>query len=345
MAFDGSGCSGSTSGITEHVLKRTPWTSAEDKILKEYVSKHGEGNWDSVKERSGLDKSGKSCRNRWANYLRPNLRKGAFSAKEEELIIALHGKLGNKWTRIAAQLPGRTDNEVKNYWNIRMKKCQRVGLEIHHPQQMCQINQPLTSSPLPTFSSLFASDPNFLCFSDPVMSPSPNDPLPNMLDKSYSANDLMFARDNDGGMALSLMASNELLSSPTLVTMPSVKQILPNSFLPVVPVQENCLNFCFNPCLNEGVLGLPSMQSPEMVTSTLKPFPSDNVIATPNNATGDLEVMESEILQGTGDMASGSGINFIDELSGLLDNFPLVVPIPEWDDLHPRQCFDSSREH
>ncbi|XP_073044323.1 uncharacterized protein [Primulina eburnea] len=202
-----------------------------------------------------------------------------------------------------------TDNEVKNYWNIRMKKCRRAGLEIHHPQQTCQINQPLTSSPLPTFSSLFASlqpqDPNFLCFSNSVVSPSPNDPLPNMLDKSYSANDLTFARDNNGGMALSLMASNELLSSPTSVTMPSVKQILPNSCLPVVPVQENYLHFGFNPCPNEVVLGLPCTQSPKMVTSTLKPFPSDHVIATPNNAAGDLEAMESEFLQGTRDMASG----------------------------------------
>ncbi|XP_075510043.1 uncharacterized protein LOC142546291 [Primulina tabacum] len=311
MAFDGSGCSGSTSGKTEHVLKRTPWTSAEDKILKEYVIKHGEGNWDSVQERSGLDKSGKSCRNRWANYLRPNLRKGAFSAKEEELIIELHGKLGNKWTRIAAQLPGRTDNEVKNYWNIRIEEMPTCEFGDSPPSAN------VSNKSAPNFftitnifitfcftSSLQPQDPNLLCFSNSVVSPSPNDPLPNMLDKSYSANDLTFARDNNGGVALSLMASNELLSSPTLVTMPSVKQILPNSFLPVVPVQENYLNFGFNRCPNEVVLGLPSTQSPKMVTSTLKPFPSDHVIATPNNAAGDLEAMESEFLQGTGDMAS-----------------------------------------
>ncbi|XP_073286186.1 transcription factor MYB86-like isoform X2 [Primulina huaijiensis] len=274
---------GSTSGTTERGAKKTPWTSAEDEILMEYVSKHGEGNWASIQKISGLDKSGKSCRNRWANYLRPHLKKGAFSAEEEEIIIELHGKHGNKWAHIAAQLPGRTDNEVKNFWNIRLKKSQRVGLEIHR-QQMSQTNQLLSSSP-----------------------------------------------------------SNKSLSSPTLVTLPSVKQILPNSFLPVLPVQENYLNFGFDPHPNKVVLALPSMKSPEMVTSTLKPFSSDHVIAIPNNAARDFEVMESEFMHGTGAKASGSGINFMDdELSMLLDNFPLVVPLPEWDDLHPRLCSDSS---
>lgn len=149
MAFDGSGCTGSTSGTTERGVKKTPWTTAEDEILKECIRKRGEGNWDSVQEKSGLDKPGRSCRNRWANYLIPNLMKGAFFSKEE-LIMELHGKLDKKGAGVAAQLPGRTDKEVKNYWNFRLKKFQRAGLEIH-PQQMCQINQPISSSPLPTF--------------------------------------------------------------------------------------------------------------------------------------------------------------------------------------------------
>lgn len=87
------------------VLKKGPWTAAEDAILVDYVTKHGEGNWNAVQKNSGLARCGKSCRLRWANHLRPNLKKGSFSAEEERLILELHAKLGNKWARMAAQVP------------------------------------------------------------------------------------------------------------------------------------------------------------------------------------------------------------------------------------------------
>nr|GEV57659.1 homeodomain-like protein [Tanacetum cinerariifolium] len=69
-----------------------------------------------------LQRCGKSCRLRWTNYLRPDIKRGKFSKEEEDLILHLHSVLGNKWSTIAARLPGRTDNEIKNYWNTHMKK-------------------------------------------------------------------------------------------------------------------------------------------------------------------------------------------------------------------------------
>ncbi|WCJ39249.1 myb domain protein 33 [Euphorbia peplus] len=125
-------CGGSGNGGL--VLKKGPWTSAEDAILIEYVKKHGEGNWNAVQKHSGLSRCGKSCRLRWANHLRPNLKKGAFTQEEEQLIIELHAKMGNKWARMAAHLPGRTDNEIKNYWNTRIKRRQRAGLPLYPPE-------------------------------------------------------------------------------------------------------------------------------------------------------------------------------------------------------------------
>ncbi|XP_060675681.1 transcription factor GAMYB isoform X2 [Ziziphus jujuba] len=123
------------------VLKKGPWTSSEDAILVEYVKKHGEGNWNAVQKHSGLFRCGKSCRLRWANHLRPNLKKGAFTADEERLIIELHAKMGNKWARMAAHLPGRTDNEIKNYWNTRIKRRQRAGLPLYPPDLCLQAFQ------------------------------------------------------------------------------------------------------------------------------------------------------------------------------------------------------------
>lgn len=96
------GCSRGSSSTQG--LKKGPWTAAEDAILMNYVKKHGEGNWNAVQRYSGLMRCGKSCRLRWANHLRPNLKKGAFSPDEERIIIELHAKLGNKWARMAAQV-------------------------------------------------------------------------------------------------------------------------------------------------------------------------------------------------------------------------------------------------
>ncbi|KAJ6670471.1 TRANSCRIPTION FACTOR MYB33-RELATED [Salix viminalis] len=84
-------------------LKKGPWTSAEDAILIDYVKKHGEGNWNAVQKHSGLFRCGKSCRLRWANHLRPDLKKGAFTTEEENCIVELHAMMGNKWARMAAE--------------------------------------------------------------------------------------------------------------------------------------------------------------------------------------------------------------------------------------------------
>lgn len=86
------------------VLKKGPWTSTEDGILINYVRKHGEGNWSAVHKLTGLARCGKSCRLRWANHLRPNLKKGAFSQDEERLIVQMHAKMGNKWARMAERV-------------------------------------------------------------------------------------------------------------------------------------------------------------------------------------------------------------------------------------------------
>ncbi|CAL5049484.1 unnamed protein product [Urochloa decumbens] len=114
-------------------LKKGPWTQAEDKLLVDHVRRHGEGNWNAVRRETGLQRCGKSCRLRWANHLRPNLRKGPFSPEEERQILRLHGLIGNKWARISSHLPGRTDNEIKNYWNTRLKRRQRAGLPLYPP--------------------------------------------------------------------------------------------------------------------------------------------------------------------------------------------------------------------
>ncbi|XP_062158975.1 transcription factor MYB123-like [Alnus glutinosa] len=103
-------------------LNRGAWTALEDKILAAYIKAHGEGKWRNLPKRAGLKRCGKSCRLRWLNYLRPDIKRGNISHDEEELIVRLHNLLGNRWSLIAGRLPGRTDNEIKNYWNTTLGK-------------------------------------------------------------------------------------------------------------------------------------------------------------------------------------------------------------------------------
>ncbi|CAK9159503.1 unnamed protein product [Ilex paraguariensis] len=106
----------------EFELRRGPWTLEEDKLLTHYITFHGEGRWNLLAKCAGLRRTGKSCRLRWLNYLKPDIKRGNLTPKEQLLILELHSKWGNRWSKIAQHLPGRTDNEIKNYWRTRVQK-------------------------------------------------------------------------------------------------------------------------------------------------------------------------------------------------------------------------------
>ncbi|KAK7826613.1 transcription repressor MYB5 [Quercus suber] len=132
----GGGSTSKTPCCSKVGIKRGPWTPEEDEILSNYIKREGEGRWRTLPKRAGLLRCGKSCRLRWMNYLRPSVKRGRIAPDEEDLILRLHRLLGNRWSLIAGRIPGRTDNEIKNYWNTHLSKkliSQGIDPRTHKP--------------------------------------------------------------------------------------------------------------------------------------------------------------------------------------------------------------------
>ncbi|XP_014493509.1 transcription factor RAX2 [Vigna radiata var. radiata] len=146
-------------------VKKGPWSPEEDTKLKEYIDKNGTGgNWIALPQKAGLKRCGKSCRLRWLNYLRPNIKHGDFSDEEDRIICSLYVNIGSRWSIIAAQLPGRTDNDIKNYWNTKLKK-KLIGLLplSHHTKQPSFPSSSLQNPPpSPSSHQLYGEYGNYI---------------------------------------------------------------------------------------------------------------------------------------------------------------------------------------
>ncbi|KAK9156664.1 hypothetical protein Scep_003238 [Stephania cephalantha] len=111
--------------------ERQRWRAEEDAILRAYVKQYGPREWNLVSQRMNthLDRDAKSCLERWKNYLKPGIKKGSLTEEEQNLVIRLQAKHGNKWKKIAAEVPGRTAKRLGKWWEVFKEKQQREHKE------------------------------------------------------------------------------------------------------------------------------------------------------------------------------------------------------------------------
>ncbi|KAB2622513.1 protein ODORANT1 [Pyrus ussuriensis x Pyrus communis] len=194
-------------------VKKGPWTAEEDKKLISFIITNGQCCWRAVPKLAGLRRCGKSCRLRWTNYLRPDLKRGLLTEAEEQLVIDLHARLGNRWSKIAGRLPGRTDNEIKNHWNTHIKKkLLRMGIDpvTHEPLHK---EEELPSSIKETNSSSSSSHDH--------------DDHNNNLPADQSTNDLHNSQENDQSVVNS--SGSEEINSSTENSSTGAESVLLNN--------------------------------------------------------------------------------------------------------------------
>ncbi|KAK1409947.1 hypothetical protein QVD17_36478 [Tagetes erecta] len=200
-------------------VKRGPWSPEEDAKLKTFIEKYGTGgNWIALPHKAGLKRCGKSCRLRWLNYLRPNIKHGEFTDDEDKIICSLYSNIGSRWSIIAAQLPGRTDNDIKNYWNTKLKK-----------------------KIMAMFPSNFQKKPSFFP-SLPLNTPPP--PHRSSTDLIFTNNTSPFYTTNPNFMNLNNTTINSLQTTTTLVQ--DLTHQDSNSLISLITTINNNENCCFN---------------------------------------------------------------------------------------------------
>ena len=114
--------------VLDPVLLKGSWTRQEDEIIINFVRIYGCKSWTKLAQMLP-GRIGKQCRERWLNHLNPDINKGPWTPEEDQQLLILHEQFGNHWSKIAAMMPSRADNMIKNRWYSTLSKKTKEEVE------------------------------------------------------------------------------------------------------------------------------------------------------------------------------------------------------------------------
>jgi hypothetical protein len=146
---------------------KNKFTQEEDALLMQLVAVFGTTNWKKIAELIQT-RNARQCRERYKNYLDPELRQGSWTQDEDMLLTEQFKEHGPKWNTIAQLFVNRSDMSLRNRWQVlerRMERNGKTALVQSENEASAPIEQPTTDvtvieeparpvSPL-TFTELF----------------------------------------------------------------------------------------------------------------------------------------------------------------------------------------------
>ncbi|KAI5490439.1 RNA polymerase II transcription regulator recruiting protein [Trichomonas vaginalis G3] len=137
-------------------VPKIKFTPQEDQILTNLVQKYGPGDWDRI-SRDMKNRTPRQCRERWINYISPELSNDPWTQEEDQLLDELYSEYGSRWHKIAEFFPNRSGNCVRNRYKLRQRRAQRQAAKeiIKQPKRAKPISQP---QPMSSIISIKSND-------------------------------------------------------------------------------------------------------------------------------------------------------------------------------------------
>ncbi|XP_057809560.1 protein rough sheath 2 homolog [Salvia miltiorrhiza] len=215
--------------------ERQRWQPEEDALLRAYVKQYGPREWNLISHRMGatLDRDPKSCLERWKNYLKPGIKKGSLTPDEQTLVISLQAKYGNKWKKIAAEVPGRTAKRLGKWWEVfKEKQLKHQNTSDYAAASPEKPAQGKYDHILDTFAEKYVQ-PKLVAFHQP-----PDPPPVLSLGSAETANSGAALPPWMNAISIATPTATSSLTSSSSTASPSVSLTLSPSEADAVPVQQ-----------------------------------------------------------------------------------------------------------
>ena len=144
--------------VLDPTLLKGSWTREEDEMIITFVRTYGCRSWTKLAKMLP-GRIGKQCRERWMSHLNPDISRGPWTPAEDYQLLVLHEQFGNSWSKIAALMPTRADNMIKNRWysTISKKTKAELAAAVGEPVPK-EFAKPEVVLPKPTFEEV-ATEP------------------------------------------------------------------------------------------------------------------------------------------------------------------------------------------